>query len=364
MLKRIFITIGIMLLVMLVIYGTFGIKVALAIKKFSSMKQVTVVSDEAARSETWQPYLTAIGNLTPVKGVEVSNQIAGTVTAIHFQSGDEIQQGSLLVQLDDSSQRAQLQGFQAQAKLAQLTLDRTQTLFKKHLASQADLDTAASNLKAAQSNVDDTQSAIDKLAIRAPFSGRLGIRNINLGQYLAVGSDIVSLQSLDTLYATFALPEQNLAALRVGQKVQLTVDSYPGKTFDGELNAIESKVDPATHNVTLQAVIHNPGHLLRAGLFANIDVLAGKPRQLVTVPKSAVDYSLYGSSLYLVQPGKDKDGKPDFKVKQIFVTTGEERDGRVAIDKGVKAGDLIVTAGQQKLQDGMEVEINNSVTTD
>jgi RND family efflux transporter MFP subunit len=205
---------------------------------------------------------------------------------------------------------------------------------------------------------------MDKLAIRAPFSGYLGIRNVNIGQYLAAGSDIVSLQSLDTLYASFALPEQNIAVLRVGQKVQVTVDTYPNMTFDGKLDAIESRVDPDTHNVMVQAVIQNPKHLLRAGMFANITVLAGKPAPVVTVPKSAVDYSLYGSSLYLVHPGKDKDGKPDFTVNQVFVTTGEERGGRVAIEKGIKAGDLIVTAGQQKLHDGMEVEINNSVQLD
>lgn len=364
MAKRIFVTLGISLAIMVVIYGIFGIKVALAIKHFKSVKQVTVVSDQAAREEDWQPYLTAIGNLTPVKGVEVSNQLAGAVTAIHFQSGDEVKKGTLLVQLDDSSQRAQLQGYEAQAKLAQLTLNRTQTLLKKHLASQADLDTAASNLKAAQANVDNTQSAINKLAIRAPFSGRLGIRNVNLGQFLPAGTSIVSLQSLDPLHATFNLPEQELPKLHVGEKVQLTVDAYPGKTFDGTVNAVESKVDPNTHNITLQAEVRNPQHLLRAGLFANINVLAGKAQKLITVPKSAVDYSLYGSSLYLVIKAKDKDGKPVLKVKQIFVTTGEERNGRVAIDKGLKAGEIVVTSGQQKIRDGMEVEINNSVQPD
>lgn len=364
MAKRIFVTIGISLAIMVVIYGIFGIKVALAIKKFSSMKQVTVVSDQAAREESWQPYLTAIGNLTPERGVEVSNQLAGAVTAIHFQSGDEVKKGTLLIQLDDSSQRAQLQGYEAQAKLAQLTLTRTQALFRKHLASQADLDTAASNLKAAQANVDNTQSAINKLAIRAPFSGRLGIRSVNLGQYLPAGTSIVSLQALDPLHVTFTLPEQELPKLHVGEKVQLTVDAYPGKMFDGDVNAIESKVDSNTHNITVQAEIHNPQHLLRAGLFADINVLAGKAQKLVTIPKSAIDYSLYGSSVYLVDKAKDKDGKPVLKVKQIFVTTGEERDGRVAIEKGLKAGDMVVTSGQQKLHEGMEVEINNSVQPD
>ncbi|HET7922920.1 MAG TPA: efflux RND transporter periplasmic adaptor subunit, partial [Gammaproteobacteria bacterium] len=334
MTKRIFIAIGVSLAIMVVIYGIFGIRVALAIKKFSNMKQVTVVSDEPARAENWAPQLHAVGNLAPMRGVQLSNELAGTVTAIEVESGQEVGKGTLLVQLDDSSQRAQLQGYQAQAKLAELTLKRTQELFKKNLASQADLDTAASNLKAAKANVDATQSAVDKLAIRAPFAGRLGIRNVNLGQYLPAGTAIVNLQSLDTLYASFALPEQNLPMLHRGEKVSLTVDAYPGKVFEGEVNAVESRVDPDTHNIMVQAVIHNPQHLLRAGLFANITVTAGKAQGVVTVPKTAVDYSLYGSSLYLVQPGKDKDGKPNLTVHQIFVTPGETRGERVVIEKG------------------------------
>lgn len=362
MAKRLVIAIAIMLGIMVIIYGSFFLKVSAAIKMFKNMKQEVVVSDAPAQTQTWEPYFTSVGNLTPVQGVEVSNQLAGNVTAIHFQSGTQVKKGQLLVQLDDSSQRAQLIGLQAQLQLAKTNYQRAQKLVKQHLVSKSNFDTAKNNYKQAQSNLSNVQTAIDKLAIRAPFSGQIGIRNINLGQYLPAGTSIASLQSLGTLYVQFSLPEQNLAALKKGEHVEVTVDAYPDKTFDGELNAINSNVDPNTHNVTIQAIIHNPEHLLRAGLFANVKVFAGQPKQVVTVSTTAVDYSLYGSSVFIVkQDGKDSEGKPVFKVTQQFVTTGQERDSRVAITKGLKAGDVVVTAGQQKLQNGMQVEINNSV---
>src|SRR5574337_150469 len=365
MAKRIIITVVTMFVIMVVIYGAWGAKLYAAIQGFKTMKQTVVVSDAPAQQETWKPFFSSVGNLTPVQGVEVSNQLAGNVTGIYFQSGTEVKKGQLLVQLDDSSQRAQLVGLQAQVRLAQLNYARAQELIKQHLISTSDLDTAENNLKQAQSNLQNDLSAIDKLAIRAPFAGQIGIRNVNLGQYLAAGTSIASLQSLGTLYVQFGLPEQDLAALARGQRVEVNVDAYPGKIFSGELSAINSAVDPNTHNVTVQATIHNPEHLLRSGMFANVQVYAGKPQTVVTVPTSAVDYTLYGSSVFIVkQDGTDKDGKPLLKVTQQFVTTGQERDGRVAITQGLQAGDIIVTAGQQKLQNDMQVEINNSVKLD
>ncbi len=365
MAKRIVITLAIMVGIMVVIYGAWGVKLYAAIQGFKHMKQQVVVSDAPAQQQIWKPYFTSIGNLTPVQGVEVSNQLAGNVTGIYFQSGTGVKKGQLLVQLDDSSQRAQLIGLKAQVQLAEVNYQRAQELIKQHLIAKSDLDTAENNLKQAQSNLQNDLSAIDKLAMRAPFSGQIGIRNVNLGQYLAVGTSIASLQSLGTLYVQFGLPEQDLATLARGQHVEVTVDTYPGKVFSGELTAINSAVDPNTHNVTLQATIHNPEHLLRAGMFANVRVYAGKSQTVVTVPTSAVDYSLYGSSVFIVsQGGKDAAGKPVTKVTQQFVTTGEERDGRVAITQGLKPGDVVVTAGQQKLQTGMQVEINNSVKLD
>lgn len=365
MAKRIVITIVLIVVAMVVIYGAFGLRVMAAIKQFKNMKQEIVVSDAPAQQQSWQPFFTSVGNLTPVQGVDVSNQIAGNVTGIYFQSGTQVQKDQLLVQLDDSSQRAQLVGLQAQVQLTKTNYARAQKLVKQHLIAESDFDTAENNYQQAQSNLDNVRTTIDKLAIRAPFSGQIGIRNVNLGQYLPAGTAIASLQDLNTLYVQFGLPEQDLASIARGQQVEVTVDAYPGQSFNGEVNAINSNVDPNTHNITVQATIHNPKHLLRAGLFANIKLFAGKPESVVTVPASAVAYTLYGSSVYIVtQDGKDADGKPVLKVTQQSVTAGQERDGRVAITKGLKAGDVVVTAGQQKLQNGVEVQIDNSVKLD
>ena len=365
MAKRIFIAVIALLLVIGTIAGIKAYQIISLKRQFAHMVQETFVSDAPATVETWQPELPSVGNLTPVEGVEVSNQIAGTVTAIYFHSGETVKQGQLLVQLDDSSERAQLPGFQAQQKLAEITLRRTRELVARHLDSKSALDTAESALKTAQSNVLNTEAAIAKKALRAPFSGQLGIRNIDLGQYLAAGADIVTLQSLGSLYATFALPEQNLALLRAGQRVEVRVNAYPRKVFTGEITAIDSRVNANTHNITVQARIHNPGHLLRAGLFANVTVFAGEPQQLLSVPAAAINYSLYGDSVFVVQEeGNTRNGKPILKVQQRFVKVGEQRDHRVAITEGLKAGEIVVTAGQQKLQNGTRVEINNSVSVD
>ncbi|MGH8278151.1 MAG: efflux RND transporter periplasmic adaptor subunit [Gammaproteobacteria bacterium] len=365
MTKRIIIAVAIILGCMLLIYGAFGLRVRAAIQQFKHMKQEVVVSDAPVRAESWQPFFTSVGNLTPVQGTDISNQIAGNVTGIYFQSGTEVRKGQLLVQLDDSSQRAQLIGLQAQVRLTKTNYQRAQELVKQHLIAKSDFDTAENNFRQAQSNLDNVQTTIDKLAIRAPFAGHIGIRNVNLGQYLPAGTAIASLQSLDPLYVQFALPEQDLAQLARGAHVEVTVDAYAGQIFDGEVNAINPNVDPNTHNVTVQATIHNPKHLLRAGLFANVRLFAGAPESVVTIPTSAVAYTLYGSSVFIVQQdGKNADGTPELKVTQQNVTTGQERDGRVAIIQGLKAGDVVVTAGQQKLQNGMQVEINNSVKLD
>jgi len=235
------------------------------------------------------------------------------------------------------------------------------------LDSQANLDAAANNLKQAQSNLQNDQAAIDKKAIRAPFSGHAGIRNVNLGQYLPAGTVIVTLQELDHMYVTFALPEQDLPLLATHQQVEITVDAYPNSKFEGEINAIDSAVDPNSHNVRVQALIANPEKLLRAGMFANVSVHAGKPVQVVTIPKSAVTYSLYGDSVFIVTPDKDKKdakGNPVLNAKEIFVKLGDERGTRVAVLEGVKAGDMVVTSGMQKLHSGTTVDINNSVTPD
>ncbi|MGH8371468.1 MAG: efflux RND transporter periplasmic adaptor subunit [Gammaproteobacteria bacterium] len=365
--KGLMIGFGAIIAVIIIIAGIKGFEVYSQIQKFAHMKQQTFVSEEAAKVEAWQPNFTAVGNLAPVSGADISNQLAGNVTAINFESGQDVSKGQLLVQLDDSSEQAQLEGLQAQEKLAELNAKRAHDIFAKHLISQSDVDTADSNLKQAKSNVANMLATIDKKAIHAPFAGHAGIRNVNPGQYLPDGTVIVTLQALDHMYANFSLPEQALPSLTVGEHVEVNVDAYPEQKFSGVINAIDSKVDPDTHNVRVQAFISNPRHLLRAGMFANVTVFAGKPVQLVTIPKAAVNYSLYGDSVFIVTPDKDAkgdDGKPVLKVKETFIKLGEEQGTRVAVTEGVKGGDMIVTSGQQKLHSGTEVSIDNSADTD
>ena len=367
MLKRFLIAGGILLGVLIIVGGAFGIHLYMMIQGFKSQKNIATVSDEAAKTETWQPNFVSVGNLDPVQGADIANQVAGNVTAINFDSGQEVEKGQLLVQLDDSNERAQLQGFEAQEKLAELNAQRAHDIFAKHLISQADVDTADANLRQAQANVANTEADIAKKAIRAPFAGHAGIRNVNLGQYLPSGTVLVTLQDLGHVYATFTLPEQSLPSLAKGQKLEVTVDAYPDHKFEGQIDAIDSKVDPASHTVRVQGIIANPKHLLRAGMFANVTVSAGKPAQLVTVPKASVTYSLYGDSVFLVTPSKDqKDdkGQPQLVANEVFVKLGEDHGSRVAVLEGVKAGDLVVTSGMQKLHSGSAVAIDNEVTPD
>ena len=367
MLKRFLIAGGILFGVLVLVGAVFGTRMYFMIQGFKNQKNVSTVSDEAARAETWQPDFTSVGNLDPVQGADISNQLAGNVVAVNFQSGQEVQKGQLLVQIDDSSERAQLAGFKAQLQLAQITDKRTRDIFSKHLNAQSDVDTADSNLQQAQSNVDNTQATIDKKAIRAPFTGQAGIRNVNVGQYLPEGTVIVTLQDLDHMYASFTLPEQALPSLAARQKVSVSVDTYPNRRFEGTVNAIDSKIDPNSHTVRVQGLIPNPGHLLRAGMFANVVVSAGKPADVVTIPKAAITYSLYGDSVFVISPDKDKKddkGQPQLTVNEVFVKLGDERGTRVAVVEGLKAGDEVVTSGMQKLHTGSVVTINNDVPPD
>lgn len=358
-----FILLGILLAVGLV----FGGKTFMQIQGFKSMKQISTVSEEAARTETWQANFTSVGNLDPVQGADIANQVAGNVAAINFDSGQEVQKGQLLVQLDDSNEQAQLKGFQAQLKLAQANDQRAHDIFSKHLISQSDVDTADANLHQAESNVANTEADIAKKSIRAPFSGHAGIRNVNLGQYLPAGTVLVTLQDLEHMYASFTLPEQSLPALAKGEKLDVTVDAIPNQHFSGTVNAIDSKVDPTSHTVRVQGIIANPQRLLRAGMFANVQVSAGKPSAYVTVPKSAITYSLYGNSVFVITPDKtlkDDKGQPQLVANEVFVKLGPDQGARAAVVEGLKAGDMVVTSGMQKLHSGSMVTINNDVTPD
>jgi len=289
--------------------------------------------------------------------------VSGIVSAIHFKQGDEVKAGTLLLELDASSDIAKLESLQAVADLAKTTYARDKAQFKVKAVSQQTLDTDAANLKKALADVNQQQALVDKKFIRAPFSGRLGIRTVDLGQYLNAGTAIVTLQSLDPIYFDFYLPQQSLAAIKVGQEVTVQTDAYPGQSFTGQIEVIDPKVDSNTRNVKVRARLANPDHKLLPGMYATVDVTSGKPVRRITLPQTAITYNPYGNLVYLIEKkGTDKKtGKPKLVAKQVFVTTGETRGDQVAILKGVKEGDTVVTSGQIKLHNGSTVAINNTV---
>lgn len=346
--------------------GIFGFQAFKAhmIKQFMASNKAPPVTVSAVKAEMqpWQPQLSAVGSVRAVRGVDVTSEIAGMVRALHFKSGDRAQAGQLLVQLNADADVAQLHALEAAAELARTTYERDQAQFEIQAVSKAQLDADAADLKSKQAQAAQQAAIVDKKAIHAPFAGRLGISSINPGQYLNPGDKIVTLQELDPVYVDFSLPQQQLARIKLGQKVFATTDTYPGQTFEGKITAIDPKVDPQTRNVQIEATQRNPKRQLLPGMFATVKVDSGASERLLTLPQTAVTYNPYGETLYLVVPGGNgPDGKPILIVKQTFVTVGPTRGDQVAILKGVNEGDLVVTSGQLKLKNGSQVIIDNSV---
>lgn len=333
-------------------------------KYFANFKQPPVtVTGEPAKQENWQPYINAVGTLAAVNGVSISTQIAGIIKSINFTSGQLVKKGDLIIQIDDSVEQAELQGNKAQVLLTTANLDRFRRLQVKNYVSAADYDQAQANYQQAIANLNRTQAIIDQKHIIAPFDGKIGIRQVNLGQYISPGTALVSLQSLDPLFINFSVPEQNLESLHYGQKVLLHVDTYPKLIFDGLLTAINSVVDIQTHNIQLQATIPNAQNKLYPGLFANIQVVLPQTQNIISVPETAIDASLFGDSVFILEPENknEKDlSKKVFVAKRRYVKTGEHRDNKVVILKGLQAGEWIATSGQLKLDNGTRAMIDNS----
>ncbi len=345
--------------------GIFGYKAfsARMMKKYMSspMPPVTVTAIKA-EYKPWQPRLKAVGSLRAARGVDVTSEIAGMVRALHFSSGDDVEQGRVLVELNADADVAQLHALEASADLAQTTYERDKKQFEVQAVSQATLDSEAADLRSKRAMVEQEQALVDKKSIRAPFSGRLGISTVNPGQYVNPGDKIVTLQSLDSMYIDFYLPQQELSRLALRQTVAVTTDSYPGRTFNGRITAINPKVDPDTRNIQVEATIANPKHELLPGMFATVDVRAGAVQRYLTVPQAAVTYNPYGDTVFVVEEqGKGPQGKPVQTVKQSFVTVGETRGDQVSILSGVKEGEMVVTSGQLKLKNGSVVIIDNRV---
>ncbi|WP_020677784.1 efflux RND transporter periplasmic adaptor subunit [Geopsychrobacter electrodiphilus] len=321
-----------------------------------------IVTSAPVQSDTWESTLSAVGTLEAVQGVVVTAEMTGKVEHIAFEAGKRVAAGDLLVQQDVSVEKAQLKAAEAMAELARINFERSKTLLPEHSISQSDYDNALAKLTEAQSQIDNIQALIAKKTIRAPFAGRLGIRQINLGQVINDGQAIVSLQSLGPIFVNFLLPQQQLAKLRNGLKVRLRSDALPGQTLNGEITAIDPKVDAATRNIRVQALVPNPKEQLRGGMFVNLTLVLPQAEQVLTIPATAVLYAPYSDSVFVIEEKKNAAGKPAGKaVRQQFVTLGEKRGDFISVKSGLKAGESIVSTGAFKLRNGQGVIVDNKL---
>ncbi|MGB7598629.1 MAG: efflux RND transporter periplasmic adaptor subunit [Gallionella sp.] len=350
----------------LVFGGIFGFQAfkGMMMKKFmSSMGNAPqTVSTMTAGYQEWLPQLEAVGSLRAINGVEVSPEVAGIVSAINFKQGEDVKKGMVLFELVHDNDAARLHSLQAASALARTTYARDKQQFEFKAISQQVLDIDKANLMQADAAVAEQQALVNKKFIHALFSGRVGIRQVSVGQYLNAGTPVVSLQSLDPIFLDFSVPQQNISMIRHGQKVTATSDAYPGEQFSGRIIVINPEVDTTTLNVKVRAELKNPGHRLLPGMYATVNISAGTPQRYITLPQTAVTYNPYGNIVFLTeQQGTDDKGKPKLVVKQVFVSTGDTRGDQVAVLKGVKEGDTVVTAGQVKLHNGSPVIINNEI---
>jgi membrane fusion protein (multidrug efflux system) len=314
-----------------------------------------------ATEEAWPTTLSAIGTMVAVQGVTVSADLPGTVERIQFNSGQAVREGDVLAVLDTRQEQAQLAALEAQRELARITFERMQGLLKERVISQAELDRATAEFRQTDARVGEVRAVIDRKKIHAPFSGILGLRQVNLGQYLAGGGELVTLQSLSPIYANFGVPQQAASQVSVGRAVRITTGEASGAQWMGRVTAIDSKVDEATRNIQIQATFANPGGTLRPGMFVQTDVTLGPRRSLVALPASAISYAPYGDSVFVVGDLKDPDGRVYRGVRQQVVTLGPARGDQISIVSGIKPGDEVVTSGVFKLRNGAAVVVNNKV---
>lgn len=314
-----------------------------------------------AQQEKWPSTLNAIGTVAAVQGVTVSADLPGIVDRIAFESGGSVREGDLLVQLDTRQERAQLAAVEAARDLARLNFDRMHSLVNEGAITRADYDRASAEQKETEAKVEEIRAVIARKTIRAPFSGILGIRQVNLGQYLSPGNAVVPLQSLDPIYVNFGAPQQDSAQVLTGRNVRITVGDLRGIEFAGRVTAINSVVDEATRNIQVQASLANPKGALRPGMFVQTEVLLGANRPAVTLPASAISYAPYGDSVFVVTDLKDANGQTYRGVRQQFVKVGPARGDQIAVLSGLKPGEEIVTSGVFKLRNGAAVLVNNKV---
>jgi len=364
MLKRILFTfVGIIVLV--------SVLAGLKVSQFRAMAQAggaaraTVVTTAEVGELTYSPTISTIGSIVAAQGVTVSTEVGGTVRRIAFESGAAVNAGDLLIELDVTTEEAQLRSAEASAELARLSLNRSRELRATNTISQADLDAAEAQAKQAEAQVANVAAIIAKKTIRAPFSGRLGIRMANLGQYLNAGASIVSLQSVDPVFVDFSLPQQHLSKIKDGMVTRVASDAFPGVAFEGKLSAINTEIDTATRNIRLRATLSNSDGRLRPGMFVNVSLVLPEVEHVFTIPGTAVLYAPYGDSVFVVEEKKDEQSGSKVKqVRQAFVRLGESHGDFVAVVSGLKPGEQVVSTGVFKLRNNMAVEVDNTLAPD
>lgn len=375
------------LALILVIGGIWGFNTYKMIQGFKSMGvQKQTVSTIKAELMDWQPQLQAVGTLRAMRGADISAEVAGIVDNISFTSGGSIKQGEPLLSLRAGDDVARLNSLKASADLAEANYKRDQAQLEAEAISQAQLDNSAAVYKSAKAQVAEQQALLNKKFVLAPFAGTLGVRNVDVGQYLQPGTKIVTLQTLDPIFVDFFLPQQSLSQVAVGQKLVASSDTFPGVQFVGEVSAIDAKVDTDTRNVQIRATVKNPDHKLLPGMYASISIDSGKGQKYLIVPDNAIAFNPYGETVYVITTAEQYHAEQEAKAKaegtplqaapangppqasgkmlvakQVFVTVGPTRGNQIAIFKGIKAGDEVVTSGQLKLQNGSAIEINNKV---
>ncbi len=346
--------------------GVFGFQVfkSRMIKKYmaSQGQQKQTVSTCKAGYQEWRPHFIAIGTLTAVLGADLAPEVNGIVKQIHFKSGTDVKKGTLLLQINADADLARLESLKAAEDLARRTLARDTEQFKVQAVSQATIDSDTANLKSARAQVAEQKALIDKKFIKAPFDGRLGIRAVDLGQYISPGQKIVTLQSLNPIFIDFYFPQKDISRLRVGQNIKVMVDAFPGNSFSGEISSISPKVDESTRNVPVRAKISNQEKKLLPGMFATANVEIGVKQKYITLPQTAISYNPYGDYVYVVTKKEKDEKQADLIVKQRFIDAGETRGDQVAVISGIKEGEIIVTSGQNKLKNDTPVAINNSIS--
>lgn len=350
------------LLVVGVIVGIKGLQIGELIA--SGAKQsapVETVSTAVAEPQQWERSVESVGSLRAVQGADLSTEESGVVAVIHFENGQEVQEGDLLVELDSQTEQANLRSAEAEQDLARTVYERTLRLRQNNTVPQSDLDAAQSQLRKMSALVEQLKATIRKKQISAPFSGRLGIREVNVGQFVNNGARIVSLQSLDPIYIDFLLPQQLIAGLRPGKALEVITDVYPDRVFDGELTAINAEIDRVTRNIRLQGTLNNPEGALRPGMFARVILSLGDPEEVVAIPATAVLSAPYGDSVFVVTEKESEQGDKTLVAEQRFVRTGRAMGDFVSVTEGLKAGEAVVSAGVFKLRNGSLIQVNNEL---